>query len=161
MKQILFEFSVLQEQVLVPSDSLPGNFLFENLRFVSEAEVEVRRSFITTTVRDQSPATGRVRTGDQRFPALCHCQLGDDIPALPGTYVRAFSGARNGPELDGFFAFENHAHGSLLLVSICLSCSASNLTIKMRFRIHFGMIFADACPKLVHLVAWICSRQSK
>ena len=25
-------------------------------------------------------ATGRVRTGDQRLPDLCHCQLGQDIP---------------------------------------------------------------------------------
>ena len=25
-------------------------------------------------------ATGRVRTGDQRLPILCHCQLGQDIP---------------------------------------------------------------------------------
>ena len=25
-------------------------------------------------------ATGRVRTGDQRLPVLCHCQLGQDIP---------------------------------------------------------------------------------
>ena len=50
------------------------------------AETEIRRSFITTTVREQRPrshhkgATGRVRTGDQRYPVLCHCQLGQDIP---------------------------------------------------------------------------------
>ena len=25
-------------------------------------------------------ATGRVRTGDQLLPILCHCQLGKDIP---------------------------------------------------------------------------------
>ena len=25
-------------------------------------------------------ATGRVRTGDQLLPVLCHCQLGQDIP---------------------------------------------------------------------------------
>ena len=25
-------------------------------------------------------ATGRVRTGDRRYPALCHCRLGQDIP---------------------------------------------------------------------------------
>ena len=25
-------------------------------------------------------ATGRVRTGDQRYPVLCHCKLGQDIP---------------------------------------------------------------------------------
>ena len=27
-------------------------------------------------------ATGRVRTGDQRLPVLCHCQLGQDIPYI-------------------------------------------------------------------------------
>ena len=49
-------------------------------------KAEVRRGFNTTTVRDQSPrahhkgATGRVRTGDQRYPALCHCQLEHDVP---------------------------------------------------------------------------------
>ena len=26
--------------------------------------------------------TGRVRTGDQRLPVQCHCQLGQDIPGL-------------------------------------------------------------------------------
>ena len=47
-------------------------------------KAEVRRSVITTTVRDQSPrshhkgVTGRVRTGDKRYPALYHCQLGQD-----------------------------------------------------------------------------------
>ena len=47
----------------------------------------VRRSFIAKTqVREQRPrshhksATGRVRTGNQRYPVLCHCQLGQDIP---------------------------------------------------------------------------------
>ena len=44
-------------------------------------QAEVRRNFITTTVREQSHrshykgATGRVLTGDQRYPVLCHCQL--------------------------------------------------------------------------------------
>ena len=47
---------------------------------------EVRRRFITATVREKrrrshhKGATGRVRTGDQRYPVLCHCQLGQDIP---------------------------------------------------------------------------------
>ena len=27
-------------------------------------------------------ATGRVRTGDQRLPVICHCQLGQDIPYI-------------------------------------------------------------------------------
>ena len=27
-------------------------------------------------------ATCRVRTGDQRYPILCHCQLGQDIPYM-------------------------------------------------------------------------------
>ena len=41
---------------------------------------------ITTTVRERhlrshyKGATGRVRTGDQRHPVLCHCQLRQDIP---------------------------------------------------------------------------------
>ena len=44
-------------------------------------KAEVRSSFITTTVWEQCPrshhkgATGRVRTGNQRYPVLCHCQL--------------------------------------------------------------------------------------
>ena len=48
-----------------------------------QVRAEVRRSFITTTVRDESHVTpqGRVRTGDQRLPVLCHCQLGQDIPS--------------------------------------------------------------------------------
>ena len=49
---------------------------------------EVRRSFITTTVlkflknlrSHHKGATDRVRTGDQRLPGLCHCQLRHDIP---------------------------------------------------------------------------------
>ena len=51
-------------------------------------EAEIRRNFMTTTVRDRNPtshhkgATGRVRTGDQLFPVLCHCQLGQDIPTF-------------------------------------------------------------------------------
>ena len=54
----------------------------------SKAEVQVRSSFLTTTVREQHPrsyykgATGRVRTGDQRYPVLFHCQLGQDIPSV-------------------------------------------------------------------------------
>ena len=40
------------------------------------------------TVREQRPrshhksATGRVRTGDQRYLVLCRCQLGQDIPDI-------------------------------------------------------------------------------
>ena len=43
--------------------------------------LEVRRSFNTTTVREQHPtshhkgATNRVQTGDRRYLVLCHCQL--------------------------------------------------------------------------------------
>ena len=57
-------------------------------RRVDACKAEVRRSYITTTVREQRPrshhkgATGRVRTGHQRYPALCRCQLGQDIPKL-------------------------------------------------------------------------------
>ena len=47
---------------------------------------EVRSSFITTTVlfgmnprSHHKGATGRVWTGDQLLPILCHCQLGQDI----------------------------------------------------------------------------------
>ena len=42
------------------------------------AKAEVRCSFISTTVREQHPRshhkgpTGRVRTGDKRYPVLCH-----------------------------------------------------------------------------------------
>ena len=59
---------------------------------VSECGRGNRRSFITTTVRDESQVTplrerdkgapGRVRTGDQRPSILCHCQHGQDIPTL-------------------------------------------------------------------------------
>ena len=47
-------------------------------------KAEVRRSFITTTVREQRSrshlkgTTCGVRTGDQLYPVLCHCQLGQD-----------------------------------------------------------------------------------
>ena len=27
-------------------------------------------------------ATGRIQTGDQLLPVLCHCQLGQDIPVI-------------------------------------------------------------------------------
>ena len=49
-------------------------------------KAEARCSFITTTVREQHPrshhkgATGRVRTGNQLYPVLWDCQLGQDIP---------------------------------------------------------------------------------
>ena len=33
-----------------------------------------------TNPRSHKSATDRVRTGDQRLPLLCHCQLGQDIP---------------------------------------------------------------------------------
>ena len=47
------------------------------------SRAEVRLSFITTTVWEESHhkgATGRVGTGDQLLPVLCHCHLGQDIP---------------------------------------------------------------------------------
>ena len=44
------------------------------------SEAEVRRSFNTTTVWEG--ATCRVRTGDRRYPILCYCQLGQDIPLI-------------------------------------------------------------------------------
>ena len=52
------------------------------------SKAKVRRSFIITTTvtssREQHPrshhkgATARVRTGDQQYPVLCNCQLGQD-----------------------------------------------------------------------------------
>ena len=55
-----------------------------NYSSAEASKEEVRSSFITTTVWDQSPRshhtgdTGRVRTGDHLNPALCHCQLRQD-----------------------------------------------------------------------------------
>ena len=40
------------------------------------------RLFGTNPRSHHKGATGRVRTGDQRLPALCHCQLGQDIPNI-------------------------------------------------------------------------------
>ena len=37
------------------------------------------RLFGTNPRSHHKGATGRVRTGDQRLPILCHCQLGQDI----------------------------------------------------------------------------------
>ena len=52
---------------------------FCSMRQLMKYRAEVRSSFITTTVRDESQvdhkgATVRVRTGDQLLPVLCHCQ---------------------------------------------------------------------------------------
>ena len=38
------------------------------------------RLFRTNPRSHHKGATGRVRTGNQRLPVLCHCQLGQDIP---------------------------------------------------------------------------------
>ena len=38
------------------------------------------RLFGTNPRSHHKGATGRVRTGDQLLPVLCHCQLGQDIP---------------------------------------------------------------------------------
>ena len=51
-------------------------------------KVGVHCSFNTATIWEQNPrshhkgATGRVRTGNQPYPVLCLCQLGQDIPQL-------------------------------------------------------------------------------
>ena len=51
-------------------------------------KTEVHHSFITTTVWEQCPrshhkgATSRVWTGNQLYPVLCYCQLGQDIPDM-------------------------------------------------------------------------------
>ena len=63
-------------------------------RMHRNSEAEFRRSFNTTTVREQHPRShhkgatvanatsgkGRVRTSDRRHPVLCPRQLGQDIP---------------------------------------------------------------------------------
>ena len=41
------------------------------------------RRFMTNPRSHHKGATGRVRTGDQRIPVLCHCQLGKDISIVP------------------------------------------------------------------------------
>ena len=51
------------------------------------SEAEVRRSFLLPRQSPRSQhkgATGRVWTGDQRHPVLCHCQLGQDISSNNG-----------------------------------------------------------------------------
>ena len=40
------------------------------------------RLFWTNPRSHHKGATGRVRTGDQLLPVLCHCQLGQDIPTV-------------------------------------------------------------------------------
>ena len=40
------------------------------------------RLFGTNPRSHHKGATSRVRTGDQRLPVLCHCQLGQDIPKV-------------------------------------------------------------------------------
>ena len=63
------------------------NFVIDKVELIKK-KVEVRRRFITMTVREQRPrshhksATGRVRTGDQRYSFLCRCQLRHDIPDI-------------------------------------------------------------------------------
>ena len=58
---------------------------------------DVRPSFITTTVREQRPrshhkgAIGRVRTGNQRLPVLCHCIIKG---RLHDAFAANFSGSR-------------------------------------------------------------------
>ena len=64
-------------------------------------KAEVRRSFISTTIREQRPkshhkgATGRVRT---EYPVLCHCQLGQDCLRGSRPAIRALAANFN---LDG------------------------------------------------------------
>ena len=50
--------------------------LFLRRRF---AAALIPRLFGTNPRSHHKGATGRVRTGDQRLPVLCHCQLGQDI----------------------------------------------------------------------------------
>ena len=66
-------------------------------------EVEARCSFITTTVLEQRPrshhkgATGRVRSGDQRYPVLFHssCQSGQDMAMTEGIIVKVVAGVNS------------------------------------------------------------------
>ena len=56
-------------------------------------KAEVRSSFITMTVQEQHPrshlkgATSRVRNGDQRYPVLCHYQLGQGIITVSPSWI--------------------------------------------------------------------------
>ena len=65
-------------------------------------EVEASCSFITTTVLEQRPrshhmgTTGRVQTGDQLYPVLCHssqgCQFEQDMAMTEGIIVKVVEG---------------------------------------------------------------------
>ena len=72
---------------------------FEGRRF---AAALLPRLFGTNPRSHHKGATGRVRTGDQRLPVLCRCQLGQDIPLYwlsfqveSSTRAPAFAGRQN------------------------------------------------------------------
>ena len=48
------------------------------------------RLFGTNPRSHHKGATGRVRTGNQRLPVLCHCQLGQDIPLKIDVLINDF-----------------------------------------------------------------------
>ena len=53
------------------------------------------RLFGTNPRSHHKGATGRVQTGDQRLPVLCHCQLGQDmVPVYDMSYNTNFSVSR-------------------------------------------------------------------
>ena len=58
-----------------------GSGLWVGRRF---AAALLPRLFGTNPRSHHKGATGRVRTGNQRLPVLCHCQLGQDIPRVTG-----------------------------------------------------------------------------
>ena len=60
-------------------------FLISRYHNITNLKAEVLCSFITMTLLEQNPrshhkgATGRVQTGNQLYPVLGYCQLGQDI----------------------------------------------------------------------------------
>ena len=64
-------------RIKLATKDIPAVF---SIRVGQMPRAEVRRSFITTTVREESQVTPQGR--HQQLPALCHCQLGQDIPTI-------------------------------------------------------------------------------
>ena len=55
------------------------------------------RLFGTNPRSHHKGATGRVRTGNQRLPVLCHCQLGQDLLIILNlfSHTLSFTGSQN------------------------------------------------------------------
>ena len=60
----------------MPGDCKQRYFFF----FLRFAAALLPRLFGTNPRSHHKGATGRVRTGNQLLPVLCHCQFGQDIP---------------------------------------------------------------------------------